>query len=420
MSLISVGVDHEHASLDFLEAATVPEHAWSKVLRSLISQRNVHEAVFVSTCLRTEVVAVVDGFHGALDEITATLADATGLDANELRDRLTVHFDRGVVGHLFAVAAGLKSVVPGEHEVLGQLRRALELADEEQCAGRELDDLFHRALACGRRVRAETSIGRGTTSFAQAAVTVVRDELGAGLTGAAVVVVGAGQMSAGVVRGLVAAPEGVGRVTIANRTVARAQRLVDDVADSRLRAAGLDELASLVGDARLVVTAIETPAPVITHAMVASRRTPLLFVDLAVPRAVEAAVDGVSAVSRVDIAHLRERVDRALDGRRDALAEAGDVVAREVERYLTDQRARGAAAIVADLRDHFDEVVAAELARRHGELERFDDEEIEVVRSVVRSVVAKLAHRPTVTLKEAAGTDRGIRLTEAARTLFDL
>jgi glutamyl-tRNA reductase len=139
VALISVGIDHEHASLDLLERATVVEHEWSKVLRALMSQRNIHEAVFVSTCLRTEVVAVIDRFHGAIEEITQTLADATGLSRDEFADRLTVHFDRGVANHIFSVAAGLKSVVPGEFEVLGQLRRALELATDEQTAGTELN-----------------------------------------------------------------------------------------------------------------------------------------------------------------------------------------------------------------------------------------------------------------------------------------
>ncbi len=225
MALISVGVDHEHASLDFLERTTVPEHEWAKVLRTLVAQPNVEEAVFVSTCLRTEVVAVVDLFHGALEEVTATLAEATAIAPREFTDRLTVHFDRGVVTHLFSVAAGLKSVVPGEFEVLGQLRRALDVALEEHAAGRTLDELFHRALSTGRRVRTETSISRGTTSFAQAAIAWAGEELGGELGDARVVVVGAGQLAAGVVRGLLESPSRVSGVTVLNRTVARAEEL---------------------------------------------------------------------------------------------------------------------------------------------------------------------------------------------------
>ncbi len=226
MALISVGIDHEHASLDLLERATVPEHEWAKMLRTLVSHRNIHEAVFVSTCLRTEVVAVIDRFHGAIDEITETLAEATGLDVTEFDDRLTVNFEHDVATHLFEVAAGLKSVVPGEFEILGQLRRALDLAIEEQSAGSEVTELFQRAITSGRRVRAETTIARGTTSFAHATAAAAIDDLGDALGGAQVVVLGAGQMGAGVAKNLLAASPRLATLTIFNRTLERG----DDVA----------------------------------------------------------------------------------------------------------------------------------------------------------------------------------------------
>ena len=420
MALISVGLDHEHASLDLLERATVLEHEWSKVLRTLMSQRDIHEAVFVSTCLRTEVVAVIDRFHGAIDDITHTLADATGLVANEFADKLTVHFDRGVASHLFSVAAGLKSVVPGEFEVLGQLRRALELAVEEQTAGPEITELFHRALAAGRRVRSETTIARGTVSFAQASVAMAMEHLGAELADAPVLIVGAGQLAGGVARSLLDAAVAPSRVVIANRTRAGAEQLVADIAHPRLEAAGLENLAGLCADARLVVAAVEVATPLLTRAHFATRSEPVLVVDLGVPRVVAPDVATLAGVVRIDIDDLRQRVERALGDRREALSDAERIVAQDVERYLDDQRARGAAAIVSELREHFDEVVSVELARREHDLDDLSSAQRDKVASIVRSVVAKIAHRPTVALKEAAGTNQGMRLTEATRNLFDL
>ena len=240
MALISVGIDHEHASLDLLERVTLPEHEWAKMLRTLVSHRNIHEAVFVSTCLRTEVVAVIDRFHGAIDEITLTLAEATGVSPVEFEDRLTVNFEHDVASHLFSVAAGLKSVVPGEFEILGQLRRALELAVEEQSAGSEVSEIFQRAIASGRRVRSETAIARGTTSFAQAAAAAAIDELGDDLEGAHVVVLGAGQMATGVVKSLLAASAGPAKVTVLNRTLERAEELQRELNDERVVIDALD------------------------------------------------------------------------------------------------------------------------------------------------------------------------------------
>ena len=145
-----------------------------------------------------------------------------------------------------------------------------------------------------------------------------------------------------------------------------------------------------------------------------------MMCDLGIPRAIASDVSDLANVQRVDIGDLRERVEQALGGRHDAVDEARDIVAEDVERYLSDQRARGASAIVSDLREYFDEVVASELARRDHDLDELSALQREKVASLVRSVVAKIAHRPTVALKEAAGTDQGTRLTEATRNLFDL
>lgn len=420
MALIAVGLDHEHASLDLLERATILEHEWVKVLRTLVSHRNIHEAVFVSTCLRTEVVAVIDRFHGAIDEITTTLSEATGLATGEFEEHLSVHFDCGVANHLFSVAAGLRSVVPGEFEVLGQLRRALELASDEHVAGPMLTDLFQKALTSGRRVRNETTIARGTTSFAFAAVAVTLESLRAEATGATIVVVGAGQLASGVVRSLLASPAGIDRVIVCNRTLSRAEDLRRILSDERITVAPMRELDEHLVGARAVVVAVEVPEPIITVTSLAGRSTPLLAMDLAVPRGVARDVDTLEGVERIDIGVLHQRVNRAMDDRRDAVALAQGIVAEDVEKYLEDQRARGAAAIVSDLRAHFDTLVAAEFQRRSSEIEALGDAEAELLHSVVRSVVAKIAHRPTTALKESAGTDQGARLTEAVRTLFDV
>jgi glutamyl-tRNA reductase len=420
VALISVGIDHEHASLDLLERASVPEHEWNKVLRTLMSQRNIHEAVFVSTCLRTEVVAVIDRFHGAIEEITHTIAEATELAPSEFADHLTVNFDRAVATHLFSVASGLKSVVPGEFEVLGQLRRALELATEEQTAGPEITELFQRAIASGRRVRIETPIARGSTSFAQASVMMATDDLGVDLDGAEVVIIGAGQLASGIARALLVRPARLRRMTICNRTTAHGERLRDELSDPRVAVATLDDVTSLITTARLVVAAVEVSSPVITRADLERCEEDVLFVDLGLPRAVASDVSGLTNVRRIDIGDLRERVGQALGDRREAIDDAQRIVGDDVEKYLSDQRARGASAIVSELREYFDDVVANEMSRREGDLEGLTPDQREKVASILRSVVAKIAHHPTVALKEAAGTDQGTRLSEATRTLFDL
>jgi len=419
VGVISIGIDHEHASLDLLERATITEDSWGKVLRSLVAHRNIHEAVFVSTCLRTEVVAVIDLFHGAIEDVTATLSEVTGLAPSEFEHSLTVHFDRAVSQHLFSVASGLKSVVPGEFEILGQLRRALDVATEENTAGPELTELFQRAIATGRHVRSETNIARGTTSFAQASVSLAVEQ-SAGKLQNDVLVIGAGQLASGIVKSLLSTPNFCASLVVANRTVSKAHDLCADIADPRLRAASLDELASHVQSSQIVFSAIETTTPVVTREMLQSVAHDQLIVDLGMPRTVTHDTDDLTAIKRFDISDLRERVEGALEGRREALAQANGLVALDVEKYLSDVRSRGAATIVSELRARFDEIIDAEIARRDGDLSDLSEVQREKVASIIRSVVAKVAHKPTIALKETAGTDRGVKLSEATRNLFDL
>jgi glutamyl-tRNA reductase len=296
----------------------------------------------------------------------------------------------------------------------------LELAIEEQSAGSEVTDIVQRAIASGRRVRAETAISRGTTSFAQAAASAAIDELGGELKDAHVVVLGAGQMASGVVKSLLGATPRLASVTILNRTVERVEDLQRDVNDERVQTGSLESVGEHLAGVRLLVSALEVSSPVLARENFVELGGEILVVDLGVPRAISSDVGDLDHVRRIDIGDLRERVERALGDRRDAIDDAQRIVASDVERFLIEQRARGAAVIVRELREHFDEVITGELARRSHDLEGLTADQRDSVTSLVRSVVAKIAHRPTVALKEAAGTDQGTRLSEATRNLFDL
>jgi glutamyl-tRNA reductase len=269
-------------------------------------------------------------------------------------------------------------------------------------------------------VRSETQIARGTTSFAQASVAMATEEFGVDLDDADAVIIGAGQLAGGIARNLLGVPARLGRLTIVNRTVERAQRLRDEIGDDRVSVGGLADLPALIAHARLVVAAVEVSTPIVTRRDLERCDQDVLFVDLGIPRAVASDTHDLANVQRIDIGDLRERVEQALDDRHEAVDAARDIVSDDVERFLSDQRARGASSIVSDLREYFDEVVASEMTRRERDIDDLTPEQREKVASLLRSVVAKIAHRPTVALKEAAGTDQGMRLSETTRTLFDL
>jgi glutamyl-tRNA reductase len=424
VSVVVVGLQHTQAPLPLLEAATVADADLHKMLGALSHRRNIQEAVVLSTCLRTEVYAVVDRFHDAVAEIYEVLSEHSGRSVEELSAHALIRFDDDVTSHLFAVTSGLESVVTGETEVVGQVRRAFERAQEEGACGPVLSALFRHALQTGKRVRTETAISQGTTSFAYAAVTVARGADLAGLRGARVVVVGAGEMGLGVCRALsdIAPADAPQRVVVANRSSKRVKELVRDAAAGpfEMRAATLAHVAAELADADVVLTAVAAESHVLDAADFAAVKGPLLVIDLGVPRNVDPAVAGLEGVTLLDMDTLGASVARALGDRQEESVAAQEIVAAEVERFRTASRQRGAAPIIASLRARAESLRVAELERHRAQLADLSEEEWEHVDAATRAALAKMLHEPTMLLKETAGTPRGERLVEALRILFDL
>jgi glutamyl-tRNA reductase len=424
VSVVVVGLQHTQAPLPLLEAAAIPDEDLHKVLSSLSHRRNVLETVVLSTCLRTEVYAVVDRFHDAVAEIYDVLAEQSGASVEELSTHAAIRFDDDVTAHLFSVTSGLESVVTGETEVVGQVRRAFERAQEEGICGPVLSALFRHALQTGKRVRTETAISKGTTSFAYAAVTVARGPDGGGLRGARVVVVGAGAMGLGVSRALsdIPAEDAPSAVVVVNRSLSRAEDLVAQTNGTifSLRPAALASVADELAHADVVLTAVTTEAHVLEDADFAGTSGPLLVIDLGVPRNVDPAVRARAQVTLLDMDTLRESVTRALGERAEESVAARAIVADEVERFRTASRQRGAAPIVASLRARLESLRVAELERHRAQLADLTEAEWEHVDATTRAALAKFLHEPTVLLKETAGTPQGERLVEALRTLFNL
>jgi glutamyl-tRNA reductase len=423
VSVVVVGLQHKQAPLSLLEAVAVGDDDLHKVLGSLSHRRNLQETVVLSTCLRTEVYAVVDRFHDAVAEVYEVLAEHSGLSTDDLAFRATIRFDDDVTSHLFSVTSGLESTVVGESEVVGQVRRAFEFAREEGVCGPVLSALFRHALQTGKRVRTETGIARGTTSFAYAAVQVARQHDATGLRDKRVVVVGAGDMGVGVSRALCEIPEEEAprSIVVVNRSLERAEDLVHQAGDgTKLRAAPLEGVHQELAHADVVITAVAAEAHVLTAAHFSGAAGPVLVIDLGVPRNVDPVVATLGAVTLLDMDTLSASVARALGDRHEESSAAHAIVAEEVERYRTASRQRGAAPVVAALRARMESLRETELERRRAQLADLTEAEWEQVDAATRAALAKLLHEPTMILKETAGTPRGERLVEALRILFDL
>lgn len=423
MSVVVVGLQHQQASLSLLEAVAVGEADLHKVLGALSHRRNVQEAVVLSTCLRTEVYAVVDRFHDAVAEVYEVLAEHSGASTDELATRATIRFDDDVTSHLFSVTSGLESTVVGESEVVGQVRRAFEFAQEEGACGPVLSALFQHALQTGKRVRTETGISRGTTSFAYAAVQVAGGDQQTELQGKRVVVVGAGDMGLGVCRALsdIPAEHAPSSIVVVNRSLARAEDLVREGGGAtKLRAAPLENAQDELAQADVVLTAVAAESHVLNVADFSGVVGPMLVIDLGVPRNVDPAVGSLNGVSLLDMDTLSPLVARALGDRAEESEAAHVIVADEVERFRTASRQRGAAPVIAALRARMESLRETELERHRAQLADLSEAEWEQVDLATRAAMAKMLHEPTMLLKESAGSPRGERLVEALRILFDL
>jgi glutamyl-tRNA reductase len=423
VSVVVVGLQHKQAPLPLLEAVAIGDADLHKVLGSLRHCRNLQESVVLSTCLRTEVYAVVDRFHDAVAEIYDVLSELSGVSKDELEACAAVRFDDDVASHLFAVTAGLESTVLGESEVVGQVRRAYEHAQEEGMSGPVLSALFQHALQTGKRVRTETGIARGTTSFAHAAVAVARGEGGTDLRHKRVLVVGAGEMGVGVCRALCDIPNDAAprSIVVVNRSVDRAEDLVRTAGlGPQLRAASLGEIHRELARADVVLAAVAAEAHVLTAAHFSGVGGPMLVIDLGVPRNVDPVVGTLDAVTLLDMDTLSASVAVALGDRQEESLAAQLIVTEEVERYRTASRQRGAAPVIAALRARLESLRESELERRRAQLADLTEAEWEQVDAATRAALAKLLHEPTMLLKETAGSPRGERLVEALRILFDL
>jgi glutamyl-tRNA reductase len=421
MPVVVVGLNRRTVPLDMLERMTVSDAGLPKALRDLTDCAHVSEAVLLSTCMRTEVYAVVEPFHRGVSDIRGFLARLGSSPPEDFADDLYSYFDEGAAAHLFEVAAGIDSPVLGEGEILGQVRHAWERAWEEAAAGPTLSHLFRHAVEVGKRARSETAIARGITSLSQAAVALVRERLGGSLDGYDVLMVGAGEVGEGIAAALAASVR-ARRVVVANRTRDRAVELAGRVSGEPVE---LGALSEALADADVVLTSTASPSILLEASDVAPvlarrRGRPLLVMDVAVPRDVDPGVGRLPGVTLLDMDDLRSFAESGLAGRRGEVAGVRALIAEELERYLDITAARGVAPLVAALRARAEDVRTNELDRYRSRLDGLDPRQRDAVEALTKGILGKLLHEPTVKLKEAARTPRAAQLGGALRSLFEL
>ncbi|KFU80684.1 glutamyl-tRNA reductase [Amycolatopsis lurida] len=417
MSVLAVGLSHRSAELSTLERVAVPATDVTKVLHELQQAEHVSEAILVSTCNRIEVYAVVETFHGGLNDVSDVLARQAGMQPADLYDSLYVHYAGAAIEHLFSVTSGLDSMVVGETQILGQIRSSYATAREAGTVGRTLHELIQTTLRVGKRVHTETGLDQLGASVVSEALAAAGD-----IAGKHALIVGAGSMGALTASQL--RKSGIGEITIANRTEARAARLAAASVEQGVpaKAVQMSGIADAVAEADVVVCCTGAQAAVFTAAHVTARAgRPLVVCDLGLPRDVDHDVAELADVTVVDLETIQRRMrDAGTPTTERQTAKATGIVLDEVREYLAGQRSAEVTPTVTALRRRAAEVVDAELLRLDNRLPDLEPGVREEVGRTVRRVVDKLLHAPTVRVKQLAAETADTDYANALRELFCL
>jgi glutamyl-tRNA reductase len=399
MPILTLGISFRRAPIELLERLSFADDELVKAYRHALDVDAVDEAVILSTCNRVEITANVPSYHAGFLALKRLLTETRGVAPEELAEPLYSHWEQDAADHLFAVAAGLDSMVIGETQIHAQVREALRTAEAEGASGPAMRSLFHAAARAGRRARAETSLGAAPDAFVALGADLAAEQLG-DLRGRQVVVVGAGRMAGLAVHHLHG--RDVGSIRVLNRSLEHARALAERTGDDF---AGLDRLPAAIGDADLVVSATGAATAVIDAETVGPalgriRAVPLVLLDLAVPRDVDPGVEALDGVRLVDIRAIRERLMARGDATADDIARAHEIVAEEVRRWVVRRRSDALAPLIRAVQARGEEAVRSELTRYAGRLSDLTSREREAVEAIARGVAAKLLHDPIVELKE--------------------
>ncbi|MEA2374352.1 MAG: glutamyl-tRNA reductase [Thermoleophilaceae bacterium] len=415
-TLLALGVSHKTAPVALRERLALPEGRASGFLAELVAHDEIREAVTMSTCNRTELYMVVGDAVEAESAALGALARQAGMRPTELLGHLYALRDAEAVSHLFGVAAGLDSMIVGEAEVQGQVKRAYELALVEGVTGPISNRLFRDALGAGKRARTETAISRSHVSISSVAVDLARATLGE-LSSRRVLIVGAGENGELTAQAL--HRNGAETVFVANRRYDRAIGLAQRFGGHAVR---FDDLPAQLAVADIVVSCTSSPHQIVGRdelALLHEQRDgrSLLMIDIAVPRDIEPSVRDLPGITLYDMDDLQREVARNMSGREAEATRARSIVDEEAQRFAAWLGSLDVVPTIAALRERGDAIVDQVLRENESRWVGMTDEDRERVAILARAIVSRLLHEPTLRLKHATGEDSYVYL-QALRELF--
>ncbi|BET43400.1 MULTISPECIES: glutamyl-tRNA reductase [Atlantibacter] len=400
MTLLALGINHKTAPISLRERVTFSPETLDQALESLLAQPMVQGGVVLSTCNRTELYLSVEQQDDLHERLVRWLCDYHQLDEAEVRNSLYWHHDNDAVSHLMRVASGLDSLVLGEPQILGQVKKAFSDSQRGHTQSSELERMFQKSFSVAKRVRTETDIGASAVSVAFAACTLAR-QIFESLSKVTVLLVGAGETIELAARHL--REHNVSKMIIANRTRERAQRLADEVGADVIE---LSEIDQRLKDADIIISSTASPLPIIGKGMVeralkARRNQPMLLVDIAVPRDVEPEVGKLANAYLYSVDDLQTIIQHNLAQRQAAAVQAETIVEQEASEFMAWMRAQGATETIREYRSQAEQVRDDLTARAIAALQQGGDAEA-IMQDLAWKLTNRLIHAPTKSLQQAA------------------
>ncbi len=415
MTLLALGLNHRTAPVEIRERVAFAPEKVPQALQQLTGSGPVREAAILSTCNRTEVYCGVEGENNA--PVLEWFRDFHRLSAREVDPYLYAHPDGQAVRHILRVASGLDSLVLGEPQILGQIKQAYSAAQQAGTIGQTLNKLFQHTFSVAKQVRTDTAIGASPVSVAFAAVSLAK-QIFSNLEKHTALLVGAGETIELVARHL--HEQGIGRIIIANRTVERAHALAQEFGGYAI---ALPEIPAHLAEADITISSTASPLPILGKGAVESalktrKHRPMLMVDIAVPRDIEAEVAGLNDVYLYTVDDLSEIIQENLQSRQQAALQAEDIIDTQVSHFMGWLQSLEAVDTICAFRCSAEEIRDQVLEHCMRHLAAGKDPDY-VMREMARLLTNKLIHEPTAQLNRAGFEGRN-ELLDAARVLFNL
>ena len=400
MTLLALGINHQTAPVALRERVSFTPDTLDQALNSLLSQPMVQSGVVLSTCNRTELYLSVEQQTDLQERLVRWLCEYHDLREEDVRNSLYWHQDNAAVSHLMRVASGLDSLVLGEPQILGQVKKAHADSSRDHALSSELERMFQKTFSVAKRVRTETEIGASAVSVAFAACSLAR-QIFESLSSVNVLLVGAGETIELVARHL--REHSVRKLIIANRTRERAQLLADEVGAEVI---GLADIETRLADADIIISSTASPLPIIGKGMVeralkARRNQPMLLVDIAVPRDVEPEVGKLANAYLYSVDDLQAIIEQNMAQRKAAAVQAESIVVQESGEFMAWLRAQSAGETIREYRAQADDVRAELQDRALAALRQGADAE-KVLQELAHKLTNRLIHAPTKSLQQAA------------------